>query len=165
MKTAKQITMSLLSLTGFILSGYLLFHHYQIRYGLNFKSFCNFNAKLNCDAVALNPASEILGVPVAALGLFFYGLVFFFLFETSSSPRGLSQRMESYFITLLAMGLIMDVYFLAVSIMVIHTICPFCAITYISNFFLLALILDMGKSLKKLIHSLKFVLMDLGWGL
>jgi len=165
MTRIKITLMALFALSGLILSSYLSLHHYEIRYGENYKSACNFNAKLNCDAVALHPTAEILGIPVAALGDVFYLMVFFFLLNAWKNNGRLSERMESYFIAILLTGVVLDIYFLWVSIKLIHTLCPFCAGSYAANLLLLVFSLDYGKSWKKALSSLKTVFSDLGWGL
>lgn len=55
----------------------LTYIHYKINYtDDNFKSFCNINETMNCDAVSTTPWAKFLGVPISFLGLLTYLLVF-----------------------------------------------------------------------------------------
>jgi|GEM_PF-2082360 len=55
----------------------LTYIHYKINYtDDDFKSFCNINETMNCDAVSVTPWSKLLGVPISILGAFTYLFVF-----------------------------------------------------------------------------------------
>ncbi len=154
-----------LSVCGMILSGYLLFHHYQIRYRENYKSVCNINEGLNCDAVALHPSSEFLGVPVAAWGILFYLVVILLvrLAEQHSGEKA-AKRATSLLTVLLLAGFIIDMFLMWVSVSMIQSLCIFCMGTYVVNTLLLLLDLDFGRAWKKTILSTKDVMLELGWG-
>lgn len=155
-------SMAFLAIIGLILSSYLLFHHYQIRYGKDYKSVCNLNDKLNCDAVALHPASELFGIPVAAFGIFFYGFLLACLRRFRKKEN--TNRVHNYFNVILLMALVFDLYLFAISWIVIKVMCPFCIITYIANAILLILAIQLQSGLKTFIQSLGYVMKDLGWG-
>ncbi|RJO59244.1 vitamin K epoxide reductase family protein [Candidatus Parcubacteria bacterium] len=63
------IIVILLAIVGVVISAYSLKTHYS----LEPSSFCNFNDTFSCDAVNQSWASEIVGVPVALIGLIGYG--------------------------------------------------------------------------------------------
>lgn len=165
MKKTAAFLMWAFAIAGFILSAYLVFHHYQIRYTEGYKSVCNINEQLNCDAVALHTSSEFLWVPVAVWGLFFYGTIMYLLFLNAYIKEPATRtRINHFFICILLTGFLVDLYFLWVSLGVIHSICIFCVSTYFANAFMLLIGLDLGAQWKRIPRSIKYVLQDFGWG-
>src|SRR6185437_1476799 len=80
---------------------YLVEHHYDLQYGQqNSKSFCSVNSHFDCDSVNISSFSEILGIPVALLGAFTFGVELLFLIGgmilgEDEKPR--PRRMYFYF--------------------------------------------------------------------
>jgi len=68
---SRLIIVAILSVLGIIVSAYSLKAHYSITPS----TFCDFNSTFNCDAVNKSWASEILGVPVALIGIIGYALI------------------------------------------------------------------------------------------
>lgn len=64
---------ALLALGGVIVSAISLERHYAT----SASGFCDFNQKFNCDLVNRSEYSTIVGIPVAAIGVAGYGLLFF----------------------------------------------------------------------------------------
>jgi uncharacterized membrane protein len=63
---------AVLSVGGMIVSGISLQRHYA----KSETQFCEFGEKFNCDIVNRSEYSSIVGIPVAAIGLAGYGLLF-----------------------------------------------------------------------------------------
>lgn len=63
---------AVLSLAGMIVSAISVQRHYAA----SASGFCDFNQKFNCDIVNRSEYSSIIGIPVAAIGLAGYGLLF-----------------------------------------------------------------------------------------
>ncbi|MEK7570122.1 MAG: vitamin K epoxide reductase family protein [Patescibacteria group bacterium] len=61
----------ILSLLGIAASAYAVHLHYSV----DASSFCNFSGTFNCDIVNKSWASEIIGIPVATIGLVGYALL------------------------------------------------------------------------------------------
>lgn len=66
------LLIAVLSLAGIIVSAISIQRHYAA----SASGFCDFNQKFNCDTVNRSEYSSIVGIPVAAIGLAGYGLLF-----------------------------------------------------------------------------------------
>ena len=62
----------LLSIVGAAIAAYLTYTHFQVTADPDFSSICNVNETLNCDVVNSSKFSEVLGIPIALIGLAFY---------------------------------------------------------------------------------------------
>jgi hypothetical protein len=77
------LAIAVLSLAGAIVSGVSLERHYA----KSATSFCDLGEKFNCDIVNRSEQSEVMGIPVAAIGVVGYGV----LFALSTFYRGRAQ--------------------------------------------------------------------------
>ncbi len=68
----------LLALLGLGLSAYSSFHHREVHRTGHSNAFCNLDAKINCDTVALSEYSEFLEVPLGIWGITYFTLMLFF---------------------------------------------------------------------------------------
>jgi vitamin-K-epoxide reductase (warfarin-sensitive) len=66
------VLIAVLSLAGIAVSAISVQRHYAA----SASGFCDFNQKFNCDIVNRSEYSTIAGIPVAAIGLAGYGLLF-----------------------------------------------------------------------------------------
>ena len=116
---------------------YLTNHHYNFKYGqIVEESLCNINEKLNCDRTISSPYSEFLGIPISIFG----GLINFallclligFLFPIVSPgiQKALKEPVKILSLGIFLVSLIMG----GISLFVLKTLCPFCAITYFLSF-------------------------------
>ncbi len=67
-----------LALLGLGLSTYSSFHHREVHRSGQSTAFCNLNAKISCDTVALSQYSEFLEVPLGVWGVTYFTLMLFF---------------------------------------------------------------------------------------
>lgn len=131
--------LTLLSLIGIIVSIVSVYHFAGTYYGFSSgPSFCNINQTLNCDAVNQSEFAFFLGVPVASLGLFFYGWLFFFSLAATGDKwlKGESKGIVAF---LSAFAFLFSFYLFWVSWTKIGVICPTCLSLYLINFLLLAI--------------------------
>jgi len=63
---------AVLAAAGVVVSSVSLYHHYQ----KSETSFCNISESLNCDIVNRSIYSEVMGVPVALIGMVGYASLF-----------------------------------------------------------------------------------------
>ena len=66
------LAIAVLALTGAIVSGVSLERHYA----KSATSYCDFGEKFNCDIVNRSEYSEVMGIPVAGIGVVGYGVLF-----------------------------------------------------------------------------------------
>src|SRR5437588_6322432 len=65
------LVISVLAIAGMIISSVSLYHHY----GTDTSSFCDLGGEFNCDIVNRSVYSEVLGIPVALIGIVGYALL------------------------------------------------------------------------------------------
>lgn len=61
-----------LAVLGFLVSGYALNHHMQVKIFGKTNAMCNINSYFNCDRVANSQFSEIGGIPLGAIGMGYF---------------------------------------------------------------------------------------------
>ncbi|MEI7973781.1 MAG: vitamin K epoxide reductase family protein, partial [Bdellovibrio sp.] len=111
---------------------YLTQHHFGLHLGLEMSSLaCDVSEKLNCDATALSPYSEIFGIPLSVLGLSTHIAMSLFV---GLQLLGLLRRPQAVLGTgLLLSGFIlgMSVLMAGVSSFLIKAYCPICILSYL----------------------------------
>lgn len=125
-------TLLVMAILGGIVSAYLVFHHFKVRYGSQAPSFCNISQTMDCDRVAMHENSEVMGVPVAAYGVVSYLFLVFLLAGFGSWAVAEPRRSAFVILIAFANGLV-SLYLAAVSWGIIHSICLVCAVTYVDN--------------------------------
>ncbi len=122
----KLLLVNLLSLAGFIVSGVLVKHYYEVRSGLaNFKSFCNINSVVNCDIVAASPFAELVyGIPLASFAAgWFLALLALTLMAHRMDWRKEALRLAFWFS---AGGTLIGLGYLGVMLVKLRTFCMLC---------------------------------------
>lgn len=107
------------SVAGLLVSAYALKQHYA-PLGT---SVCNVSATLNCDLVNKGPYGEILGFPVAAIGLIGYLMILIVAFQFLRTKDLLLGKV---LLVLLAGGLAFSLYLTALEAFVIYAWCLVC---------------------------------------
>jgi uncharacterized membrane protein len=85
--------------------------------------FCTFSATFNCDVVNKSAYAEILGIPVAALGLAAYLLFGFALLWLWHHPN---DRLLTFALALAVGGLTFSLYLTYIEAFVLYTWCIVC---------------------------------------
>ncbi|MFA4845306.1 MAG: vitamin K epoxide reductase family protein [Patescibacteria group bacterium] len=120
--THKRIITALfvLALLGFALSIYSLLHNQGFASG----EFCTIGEKLNCDVVNKGPFSQIMGVPVALIGVIGY------LFLAVASGLKLKQPLDkslTKFLTIASIGgFLFALYLSYIEAFILTTWCLLC---------------------------------------
>lgn len=124
------LAIAALSLAGAIVSGVALERHYA----KSATSFCDLGEKFNCDIVNRSEQSEVMGIPVAAIGVVGYGVLLVF----STLYR---SRAETPFRLLIAAtaGLAFALYLTYVEAYVLMTWCVLC-LTSLALIFLISVL-------------------------
>ena len=128
-------------MVGFSL--YLTQHYFDLRFptGLEGKSLCNINSFFNCSKTTFSHLSNIAGVPIALDGVLI-GIL---------ALAGLAVRNEDFertmYFTLLVNGIGCAILFLF-SLFVLHGLCPFCSLYYITSGLLLFLFFKKSTTFK-----------------
>ena len=91
---------------------------------------CNFSDVINCDIVNKSIYSEVVGIPVALLGMLFYVFMMWLSYHLAFRDDGNSIS-EKAIVYLSGFGVL---YSLSLGIFVfykLHAICPVCVTSYI----------------------------------
>ena len=132
-KFAKSIII-LTSCLGILIMGYLTYVHYA-----NARTFCDISETVSCDVVTTSIYSELFGVPLALLGLLFFGFV---LFLSLTKPKTASYK-ALFFLTLLVLG--PSFYLTFAEIFLIKAFCILCESSKVLMIIILACSFHMSK--------------------
>lgn len=113
------LALIILSTLGALVSSYLVYQHYKPLGD----AICNINNYVNCDIVNKSEYAEILGIPVAALGLAAYVVIFF---VSLTLLRGWFKHAAISLAVFTAGGLVFSLYLTIVEFFVLHAVCLFC---------------------------------------
>lgn len=148
--------MLLLSFSGAILSGILLYQHYYPEMELGFLS-CGRGFSNPCIAVGQSPYASILGMPLAAFGIFYFTLITFLMLIADYAEEYYYHIFMGLIFPIVIAGTLTDVV-LGIIMIKIGEICTLCLWTYIINvFFVIILFLYLKKisDRNKLIEIIK----------
>lgn len=86
---------------------------------------------ISCVTVAKSKYSKIFNIPVAALGLTFYTILFFLILSDMLVAKIFRPPIAVFFFWMVVLGSLADLTLLLISIFVIHALCPLCLATYV----------------------------------
>ena len=127
------VTTLLLSVYGLGASVYLTYTHFQPK-----ALFCASNGTINCEKVTQSAQSEILGIPVAMLGLFFF--VPMLLLCLPAAWRSADRRIHLARLGLAVVGVGMILYLIVAELFLIKAICLWCTSVHVATFLLFVVI-------------------------
>ena len=131
---------ALLCLLNGALSGLLLLqHHGDERASAAVSQVCGEGDQTGCEVVAQSRFSEVGGVPLAAVGVFFYVAVAVLLLLALLAGAEARDAAASVALLALVAALAVDLVLLGVQMVAIRAFCRMCLITYAVN--ILALLL------------------------
>ena len=130
----------LLGVGGLSVSIYLTIAHY----GSSVVLACPDTGTINCEKVTTSPQSVIAGVPVAVLGLVFFGAMV--LMNLPRAWRSPSLPVRVVRLGLAVSGVAFALYLVYTELFTIHAICLWCTSAHVLAFLLFAVVL-FGESL------------------
>lgn len=116
------LAIALLSLAGAIVSAIALERHFA----KSATAFCEFGQKFNCDIVNRSEYSSIEGIPVAAIGIAGYAVLFFLSTSWRSRPNTPNRLLGAAIA-----GLAFALYLTYIEAYVLTTWCILCLISLI----------------------------------
>ena len=136
------LAFSVLGLAASTMSSYV---HYRLLTDPGYSSFCDVNSSVNCTQAYLSQYGSLWGVPVALTGVLFFAVVL--LLVVAGGRRGSTARdsIAGYIFLLSTIGLAAVLYLAWASFFQLHTVCIFCATTYIA---VIAIFILSGGALK-----------------
>ena len=120
----------LLSMIGFLLSGYLFFVEQKVRKHPKYKPACDISEQVSCTKAVTSPYSETFGVSNSVVGIIYYGALVIWSF------LGCSVLVIKY-ATFIA--LLISIYLAYILFAKVKSACPVCISLYVINFLLFAL--------------------------
>jgi uncharacterized membrane protein len=123
----------LLSLFGLGVSIYLTITHFSPH-----TLVCVANATFNCEKVTTSPQSEVFGIPVAMLGLFFFVPMIALCLPVAW--RSADRRIHLARLILSITGVGMILYLLIAELFIIKAICLWCSSVHLATFLLFVII-------------------------
>jgi uncharacterized membrane protein len=128
-----RIGLILFSLLGLGASIWALVVHYQLTVDPNYTSVCDVNATVSCTQVLSSPYARVVGIPVAAGGAIWSGLVLLLSLYGMRQPASeMARRSAGYVFVLATIGLAAVFYFAYTSFVVLRLGCPLCMTMYVS---------------------------------
>ncbi len=130
-----------LSLAGALVSGILLLQHHGEAGALSaVNQVCGDGQTSGCETVARSSWSKVGGVPLAALGLFFYCSLVLLLALAALAPAAARDGLVFPVVAALALALIVDILLLGLQAFSIRAFCMLCLATYVVNALALGLL-------------------------
>jgi uncharacterized membrane protein len=146
-----RIGLVLFSLLGLGASIAALYVHYRLMVDPSYSSFCDVNASVSCEQVLESAYGRIFGIPVAAGGAIWSGLVLLLsLYGMRQPASDTARRSAGYIFVLATMGLAAVFYFAYTSFFVLRQACPLCMTMYVSVVAIFLLSAAAAGSLKDL---------------
>jgi uncharacterized membrane protein len=132
MTTLRQRLLLVFSLIGLGAASMSSYVHYRLLTDPQYTSFCDVSSTMNCTQAYLSRYGSLWGIPVALLGLLFFGLVLLLAIAASRSGSTVRESIPGYIFLLSTFGLAIVLYLAWASFFQLHTVCLFCATTYIA---------------------------------
>jgi uncharacterized membrane protein len=127
-----RIALMALALLGLGASAYALYVHYRLA-DPSYIPGCEISDTVGCQQVLTSAYGSVLGVPVAAGGAIWSGLVLILAAWGMRQPRSeLAGRVAGYVFLLATIGLAAVFYFAYASFFVLGQACPVCMTMYVS---------------------------------
>jgi uncharacterized membrane protein len=122
-----------LSIVGLGIATYLTITHFD-----KVALVCSDNGAINCAKVTTSPQSEILGIPVAMLGLFFFVPMIALCLPVAW--RSADRRVHLARLVLAVTGVGMILYLIIAELFIIKAICLWCSGVHLVTFILFVII-------------------------
>jgi uncharacterized membrane protein len=122
-----------LSVCGLGVASYLTVTHFD-----KVALVCSDSGAINCEKVTTSPQSEILGIPVAILGLAFF--VPMIVLCLPAAWRSADRRVHLARLVLAVIGVAMILYLIIAELFIIKAICLWCSSVHLITFLLFVVI-------------------------
>jgi len=132
MSSLRQKLLLIFSVIGLAAAGMSTYVHYRLLTDPTYTSFCDVNTSVNCTQAYLSRYGSLGGVPVALWGLVFFGIVLLLAIAAARVRSAARETIPGYIFLLSTVGLAVVLYLAWAAFFQLHTVCLFCATTYIA---------------------------------
>jgi uncharacterized membrane protein/protein-disulfide isomerase len=123
------LAFGILGLAASTLSSYV---HYRLLTDPAYSSFCDVNSTVNCTQAYLSRYGTLFGLPVALAGVLFFAVVLFLIVLGIRGRQPARESAPAYIFLLSIAGLAVVLYLAWASVFQLHSVCLFCATTYVA---------------------------------
>ena len=123
------LAFSIIGLAAASMSTYV---HYRLLTDPGYTSFCDVNTSVNCTQAYLSRYGTLWGVPVALLGVLFFAVVLLLTVAAGRARGAARDAIPGYIFLMSTGGLAITLYLAWASFFQLHTVCLFCATTYVA---------------------------------
>jgi len=132
MSPLRQKLLLAFSIIGLAASSMSAYVHYRLLTDPSYTSFCDVNASVNCTQAYLSRYGSLWGVPVALWGVLFFVVVLLLVIAAARASTPARGAIPGYVFLMSTVGLAIVLYLAWASFFQLHTICLFCATTYVA---------------------------------
>jgi uncharacterized membrane protein len=120
------------SIIGLAASSMSTYVHYRLLTDPSYTSFCDVNASVNCTQAYLSRYGSLWGLPVALWGILFFTVVLLLVLAAGRGRSAARDAIPGYIFLISTIGLAIVMYLAWASFFQLHSVCLFCATTYIA---------------------------------
>jgi protein-disulfide isomerase/uncharacterized membrane protein len=133
-RVTKIVPAAVIALIGLGVSALIQVVHGRLAADMDYVSFCNVSASVNCDVVLSSRYAWLVGLPVSMWAILYYlatcGMLTGIVVVNRAATR---ERLGTLVLGLAAWGLLFSFYMAVVAFFVLHTICLMCSALYLVN--------------------------------
>ena len=131
MTRVKTMVMAAFAALGLVASAASTWVHYQILNDPTYASFCDVNATFSCTQAYTSRFGAVAGVPIALVGLLFFGGVLG-LIAFGARSAATRENVAGYVFVLSTLGLAAVLYLAYASYFILNVVCVLCVGTYVA---------------------------------
>jgi protein-disulfide isomerase/uncharacterized membrane protein len=131
MTRVKTMVMAAFAALGLVASAASTWVHYQILNDPTYASFCDVNATFSCTQAYTSRFGAVAGVPIALVGLLFFGGVLG-LIAFGARSVATRENVAGYVFVLSTLGLAAVLYLAYASYFILNVVCVLCVGTYVA---------------------------------
>jgi uncharacterized membrane protein/protein-disulfide isomerase len=120
------------SIIGLGAAGMSTYVHYRLLTDPSYTSFCDVNTSVSCTQAYLSRYGSLWGVPVALWGLVYFAIVLLLVASGGRARSAARETVATYIFLITTIALAVVMYLAWASFFQLHTVCLFCATTYIA---------------------------------
>ena len=131
-RVKKILPAALFAAIGLGVSAVIQVVHGRLAADVNYASFCNVNASVNCDVVLSSRYATLLGLPISTWAIFYYLATLGMLVGIVAANRATTRETLGTLVFGSAVwGLVFSLYMAVIAFFVLGTICLLCAGLYL----------------------------------
>lgn len=148
-RVRKVLSVVLLTVTGLGVSIMIESIHQRLAADVNYASFCNVSATVNCDVVLGSRYATLAGTSIATWAILFYITTGALAAMAAASIRAKTREfLASAVLTLAVWGLLFSIYMAVIAFGLLHTVCVMCSALYVINIGLFVAAWRMQRALR-----------------